>query len=1300
MIQIDELAERLKEIGQSAVAITDHGNLYGSCEAYKLLKDAGIKCIIGCECYICDDRTIKNKESKTHHLILLVKDETGRQNLQKIVTESTKYKYRGKPRIDFTLLTQYHEGLICCSACMAGELQRALETDDNISAEAIAMKYKKLFADDYYLEYQSHAIQEQQDLNLKIVNLANKLNIKYIVTCDAHYLKREDQKYHSVFVQVGTVREAGETYNDCYVQSEQEVIEICKSTAEYNSIAIQNTQDIADKCNAEYPLSAPIIPHQSVPAQFKSEEAYLKYLCNQGYKNKGFDKLPKDIQHKYKERAKYEINAVTQMGFEGYYLLVHSYVSSAKRRGIARGSAGGSLLAYLCGIVDIDPIKFGLYFERFIDVGAIELLKNGTITRKQLKIPDVDTDFSPTDRDKVMEFIINTYGENNVVCLGQFGYMWAKGAIKDIGKVLGVPFEITNQMTKNLDKESIKDALELGLLDEYKSDYPELFEYASRLSGLPKSFGIHPCGRVICMRNADYYNALEYDESKNIWVLQGDMHTADDLGLVKIDLLGLRTLDVIYDVLDMIGKGYNYIAPHLIDMEDQAVWEEFAQGHTDLIFQFESGGMKRMLKDMGCRDIESLGAANALYRPGAMSYISNYVNRKKGQEEITYLHQDLEPILASSYGIIVYQEQLIEIGRLSGLKNPDELRQATAKKKPKLMAKIEPEFKQGLIARGWIQEQVDKLWTDILEFARYSFNKCISGDTIIQRLGIKNNVFHPTVAEMYRIKNDRDYAIATNHYDLHKKYNSYGYGNALSMFDDLKVRKNKIEDILFSGIQQTYKVVTKSGAEISCTENHKFPTSQGKKILSDLKVGDTLYVIGKYAHTDKKYNLTDGNFASNCPVKGERGFQKNPNGQSVIFETTRERHISNCDCCEICEKEYSASGSFELHHKDNNRCNNLDSNLQWCCNSCHKKEQYKLGRTKVFEKGLPVFLDEIVSISKDKTEPVYDIVMEDPAHTFISESGLVTSNSHSAAYALTAYISMFLKTHHPVEFITATINSHDGDTTKIANVISEAKRMGIKYQFNDWRNANGRTICKDNIVRLGTDTIKGCSANLANGLNSISENFNGTFLDLVIAANTNQDIGKVKLSALIKLGMFEEFGCNQKLLQIHELYQSIYQSKVFNKAKLPVDIEIIKKYARETEKQFRDIDNQGLFNELYETIENKPMPVREQIQAQLELLGYVNYTNPKLQGLYFVQDINTKYSPRITLYDLSDGELQVMKIQSKAYGNNPFSVGDVIQILYKEQRNKSQKIDGKWCKIVDEYDTWISSYKIRGDNKS
>lgn len=741
----EELIKKINELGRKGVCITEHGNLYSSIEVYKLCQQYNIKYLHGCEVYICNDVNEKSKNSKYNHLILISMNEVGRKNLLDLVSLSTNFKYYGKPRIDLNMLEQHKEGLLAISACMAGEIQRSLMNNDFENAKNIALKYKELFKDNYYLEYQSHSETTQQKLNRMIVDLAKELNIKYVVTTDAHYVNKEDQKYHSVFVQIGQAREVGETYNDCYIQTEEEILEICKSTTkEENLIAMNTTHEILDKCNVEIPLSAPIMPHVEIPERFKTEIDYLKAISIEGWKKRKIHLLPDLEQKKYKERLKYEIEVIEKMGFEGYYLLVWSYANSVKRRGIARGSGGGSLVAYLINIVDTDPIKYGLYFERFIDVGALKLLEEGKITKSQLKIPDFDLDFGKADRDKVMQYIISTYGKQRVASLGSFQYIWAKGAIKDIGRVLGVPFEITNEMTGKLDKETINEALELGILDEYKNKYPELFEYATKLSGLPKSFSMHPCGKIITMQPVGYYNAIETSEDTNEYVLQGDMHTAEDLGLIKIDLLGLRTVDIIYDVLDMIGKDYDYIAPHNLNFDDKKVLENFRKGFTSGVFQFESDGMKGTLSNIECNSLYDLSVANALYRPGSMDYISDYANRRKGIDKYEFLHDDLKEILKDSYAIIVFQEQLIEIGRIAKLSNPDELRQATAKKKDKLMAKIKPELFDGLRIRGWSDEKLEELWDIMIKFAKYSFNKSHSvAYAIIAYICMYLKTYHP-----------------------------------------------------------------------------------------------------------------------------------------------------------------------------------------------------------------------------------------------------------------------------------------------------------------------------------------------------------------------------------------------------------------------------------------------------------------------------------------------------------------------------------------------------------------------------
>lgn len=1005
-IKLEELVIRSKELNRKALCVTEHGNLYSSIELYKLCQQYGLKYVMGCEIYITPQHpSIKNKENKYSHLIVIAKNEVGRLNLIKLVSEGNKYKYYGKPRVDYDMLLKYKDGLIVSAACLGGEIQRAI-IDNNIDmAKEIAIKYKRDFKEDYYLELQSHRDDVQRIVNRKIIEIANELNIKYIITSDAHYLTEADKKYHNIFVQIGQAREAGEFYTDCFIQTEEEIYKFCDNmTIDEIKFAIDNTDEIAEKCNVNIPLSAPIMPHINIPQQFKDEMEYLKWLCVQGFKTKKINKLSKEKQKEYLDRLKYELSTIREMGFEGYYLLVESYANSVRRRGIARGSGGGSLVAYLTNIVDIDPIKYGLYFERFLDVGALELLKNGVITKSQLKIPDVDLDFGKKDRDDIMNNIINKYGSDRVVALGSFQYIWAKGAIKDIGKVLNIPFEITNKITKNLSEESIEEALELGLLDEYRNEYPELFIYAEKLAGLPKAFSMHPCGKVIAMKELTYYNAVEISDDGEL-ILQGDMHTAEDLGLVKIDILGLRTVDVIYDVLDMINKDYDYIAPHNLNFNDSNVLENFRNGFTDGIFQFESEGMKKTLKDIEVSELNDLFVANALYRPGSMKFIENYALRKKGLEEYEFLHPDLEKILGNTFGIIVFQEQLIEIGRLAKLTNPDELRKATAKKNEKLLAKLKPELYDGLKRRGWTIQQLDTLWDIMLDFAKYSFNL-----------------------------------------------------------------------------------------------------------------------------------------------------------------------------------------------------------------------------------------------------------------------------SHSAAYAIIAYICMYLKTYHPKEFICAWINSYGGKLDKLAVCKREADRLGIKLKTGNWREIDGLCVVKEDYIKLGTLIIKYCNTGIASELSNLSNNEYKSFVDLIQDIKLHTTINNRQLKILTKLNLFNDFGNNKKLLSVVEQYEKRLNNKNLKES-------TIKKRLIE-------------LNEFETQQEDESLSAKRQIASEKENMGFESSIYSKLpNNIYIVTEIDDKYTPKLRMYNLSNGGVLNVKCNKKDINLNPFGEFSVIAIQEIIKRNKNKLVDGEWIR-TEEKEQFLTKWKV------
>lgn len=1499
IIRPEDLIERLKEIGQDTVAITDHGGSLGGVTLYQTLKKAGIRYIHGCEFYICFDVSVKDKDSKYYHLVALCKNETGRQNLNKLISISERPENRYfKPRIDFDLLSKYGDGLIIMSACLAGEISRAILDGDISAAVKTAIRYRARFGPDYYLEIQAHNDPQQISVNREIIKIAKQLGIPCVVTTDAHYTWEADRKYQIKYAFNGSYKEDGEAYIDCFIQSEQEVRDrLFYLDADTVDELIRNTHMIAEKCQMEIPLSAPIMPKVDTPPEFQSNHDWLVSLCTDGFRRKlnidpvarsnvSQDGLQHDLDtiNAYVDRYEYELNALDKMGFVDYILLVYSYASVGKRRGIARGSGGGSLINYLTDITNIDPIEHGLYFERFIDVSALSKLESGEITAKELKIPDIDLDFSKDSCDEVLKFLYQKYGEDKVASIGKFGTNQTKGTIRDMCKVLGIGLNEADRIAKSFESYEIDeiDRMISGELPTPESakeavacvkSYRELFEYVRKLNGLPKSFGLHACfsgdtlittdhgqiaisdiktgdlvltkngrygkviqtsklqsdnivqvdisgapnivctadhlflvrkrlhckkhifsdpmwvaaseikksdvvamaqnqnssiapgeklntqsndfwwvigryigdgwteapkernerrviiccskngtleiesicihliragfkfrteeantvykihildpelysfllqfgkyafgkhltstiqnlpvellksfldgyfsadgyidkkgfqnfktvskglaidikqavakaynrhsgiciipqktevicgrevnskekytcyfsanqrekercfyeypyvwafvndvskldqeidvydltvnedssfvangvvvhncGKIVATRDLDYYLPSCYD-SNGIRYLQGDMHDVEDMGLVKIDVLGLRTLDAEYDTLEQSGEGPEFLDPKQ-DYSDEKVLSIFRKGDTVGIFQMASPGMKKTLRNMDVSGIEDLSAANALFRPGSIQYIDNYCRRKAGEERFEYLHPDLEPILKNTYGIIVFQEQLIEIGRMAGLHNPDQLRKATGKKNPALLAEVQPELHEKLLARGWSEAQFDKLWSDMLEFARYSFNKCVAASTRIQRAG-QGSKWWPTVEEMWKIKNDLTYSNSVGKQPLRSKY-LRGYGYALSMFPDNRIRKNKIVDIFQSGIRDVWEVKTESGASIVCTDNHRFPTPNGYRKLSELNAGDLLFVKGTYEKTKIKYNFTNGEFKRNIPKPGEKGFQRIEDGESVKFYTVREeKRIAKC-ACEECGKPYRDSGRFELHHRDRDRKNNDFGNLVWVCNSCHKKLEYAAGRRKVYEKGIPTTLSKIVSIEYMGKQMTYDIEMENPAHTFISETGLVTSNSHSSAYAIIAYMTAKQKAYYPAEFYCGLCNSYIGKPDFVKSeaneIIGDMMRHGIRIAPANFRNDHRRCNVKDGKVLWGIPLIRDCNTALGEALYELRDTRQEHFWRV---AKILGDKGmKSKVEILVKLGFFHEYGTAKELLRVLDL---------------------------------------------------------------------------------------------------------------------------------------------------------------------
>ena len=735
MSRIKDLPKRAKELGMDAIALTDHGVMYGAVEFYKECKKNDVKPIIGCEVYVAR-RTRFDKEASIdagyNHLILLVKNKKGYQNLIKLVSLSFVEGFYYKPRIDKEILEKYSEGLVCLSACLAGELPQAIIQNDMEKAEKIALWYKNLFKDDYYIEIQNNGLREQVMVNQKLIELARKLNIPLVGTNDAHYLKKEDAYNHEVLLCIQTGKKMSDEdrmrfeTDEFYIKSKEEMSEYFENIPE----AVSNTVKIAEKCNYDFEFGVTKLPNYDVPEEFDTHLDYFVKLCNDGFKNRYGENPSKELR----DRLEYEISIINKMGYVDYFLIVWDFINYAKSVGIpvgpGRGSGAGSMAAYCIGITDIDPIKYNLIFERFLNP-------------ERISMPDFDVDFCYERRQEVIDYVGRKYGIDHVSQIITFGTMAARMVIRDVGRVLDFPYSETDKLAKMIPMEvhiTIQKALEQNreFKEWYDSDpnVKQLIDIAIALEGLPRQASTHACGVVITKDPVDTYVPL-YLNDGNVST-QYTMTLLEELGLLKMDFLGLRTLTVISDCIKLVKQTRGIDVEFDKDMNDQNVYKQWAEGNTCGIFQFESAGMTNFMKELKPDCLEDIIAGVSLYRPGPMDQIPRYIKGKRHPGHNEYTHPALEPILNVTYGCMVYQEQVMQIVRdLAGysLGRADLVRRAMGKKKLDVMAKEREYFIHGqvdengnIVVPGCIRNGIDeasanKIFDEMAEFAKYAFNK-------------------------------------------------------------------------------------------------------------------------------------------------------------------------------------------------------------------------------------------------------------------------------------------------------------------------------------------------------------------------------------------------------------------------------------------------------------------------------------------------------------------------------------------------------------------------------------------------
>lgn len=733
--RIKDLPVRAKELGMDAIAITDHGVMFGVIDFYKACLANGVKPIIGCEVYVAPRTRFDkepNSDNKYNHLILLAKNNDGYKNLSKLVSLGFIDGYYYKPRIDKELLEKYHDGLICCSACLAGEISQAILKGDMQKAEESAMWFKNLFGEDYYLEVQANSLREQLLVNQQLISMSKKLNIPLVATNDSHYLRKEDYYNHEVLLCVQTGKRMTDedrmsfSTNDYYIKSPEEMEEYFSNIPE----VLENTVKIADKCNVTFDFGHTILPNYDVPEEFETHYDYLRKLSSDGMIQRYGNDIPKEIR----DREEYELSVIKKMGYVDYFLIVWDYINWAKSQGIpvgpGRGSGAGSIVAYSIGITDIDPIKYSLIFERFLNP-------------ERISMPDFDVDFCYERRQEVIDYVSRKYGHDHVSQIITFGTMSARMVIRDVGRALDVSYAETDKLAKMIPNEvhiTIKKAMEQNkeLSNLYESDdqIHKLLDIAMGLEGLPRQASTHACGIVITKEPVDTYVPLYVRD--NLISTQFIMTTLEELGLLKMDFLGLRTLTVIQDTINLVKQNLGIDVVYDKDMNDPKVYKLWQDGDTVGIFQFESQGITNFMKELKPDCLEDIVAGVSLYRPGPMDQIPRYIANKKDPEHAVYTHPALKPILKVTYGCMVYQEQVMQIVRdLAGysLGRADLVRRAMGKKKLDVMAKEREYFIHGqtdengnIIIPGCVRNGIDeqsanKIFDEMAEFAKYAFNK-------------------------------------------------------------------------------------------------------------------------------------------------------------------------------------------------------------------------------------------------------------------------------------------------------------------------------------------------------------------------------------------------------------------------------------------------------------------------------------------------------------------------------------------------------------------------------------------------
>lgn len=1089
--KIEEMAEAAARDGQPALAITDHGNMYGLPKFYQACTDVGIKPILGMEAYFADDRTdrspitrdggseLDGSDKRYYHLTLLATTNEGYHNLIKISSDAFLEGFYYKPRCDWSTLERYSKGLIATSGCLGGPVLQPLLHDDYYGAAKAAARLHDIFGpSNFFIELQDHGLREQARTNPQLIDIAKRMSTKLIATNDLHYVNHEDHTSHDALLCCQTGAKISDQDRFKFA-SDQHYL---KSAAEMRNLfrsvpgACDNTLEIASRVDVTLDFGTLHLPHFEVPEGF-SDSSYLEALVA-----KGLDKRYGTPSEEAIERLRYELNVIDGMGLSSYFLIVWDIVRWADRQGIprgqGRGSAAGSLVSYCLNITKVDPLRHNLFFERFLNPDRIAM-------------PDIDLDFSPRDREYVINYIAEKYGHSNVAQIITFGGIKARTAVRDAARVLGHPPKLGDVISKQMPEpimgvptplwacfedtdryhSGYQNASELREFYRTNSDAQEVIDVARGLEGLHRSDGVHPAGLLIApVPLTDLVPIQRKGEDAPI-TTQYDMRACEDLGLLKMDILGLRNLDVIKDCLECLDDPPDLDSEEFKRFDDPATYALLRSGKTWGTFQMESAPMAELLMKVSPDNIEDLAAVIALYRPGPMgtNMHNDYADIKNGRKPATYIHPDAQEALAETYGLCVYQEEMMRLSQIfagySGAE-ADGLRKIVGKKLVDKVGAEREKFTNGCLERGYSEEIAEALFKIVEDSANYSFNKCLSGDTIVRRpMGGRYAKAEVSISELYAKTQEGRTPWMSKFKDPNRGV------TILALDTDGRIRPKRIKDIIYNGRAEVFRVTLEDGRSIKATKNHRHLTEHGWRVVADLSVGDVMVTHGGFdPQKFTEHRTTVGERQLAGVVNGAYGVENYgyvDGGFVSLREWTESRGDTwYCDDCGI------SGVRLERAHIDGDRTNNDWGNLSLKCVSCHKKFDYKHnGRNKQWDIGHSTKLSAITSIEFCGVEDVYDIEMDFEGHNFIA-NGFVTHNSHALGYAYTAYHTAYLKEHYPVEYMAALCDSVAHDTERCASYIAEARNMGIEVLPPDVTIAQTNFTASEGRIVVGLDGIK------------------------------------------------------------------------------------------------------------------------------------------------------------------------------------------------------------------------------------